>query len=357
MNKRKAVAAAQPGAGDLVLPGPDGGNPLGFLAALGTLRVATLVWSDRAVRMGWTEHGTGWRPLLAIDPPVTPADLLAGLERFCRWGPEVATSENDAGDPQEVPPEEAFPYLAFDRNTTKIEPDRFRDRALEAGRTATPEDRAAADFLAAIGCEACVEDGYVLDTAFRTMSGAGHQHFLGTMLDLASEVREEHLRSALLEPWRYKDPLKSLSMRWDPNDLKQHALQWQNPSTDPSRAKRGSVLGANRLAVEALPLFPSVPVGRVIGRPGLRTTGFSARRRDPYWTWPIWTEPTTLEVCGSLVAHPALQELTEAGEPTDGGYRRLPPRELLRQMGVAEVFRSRRITVDYYRNLTPARAV
>ena len=58
-----------PGSSDqaLVLSGLDGGNPLGFLAAVGTL----LILSDRddgeadVPRLGWRDTPAGWRPVLA----------------------------------------------------------------------------------------------------------------------------------------------------------------------------------------------------------------------------------------------------------------------------------------------------
>lgn len=77
----------------------------------------------------------------------------------------------------------------------------------------------------------------------------------------------EHLREALFGPWRYEND--GLSMRWDPDDAKEYALRWR----DPSIGGVSSVWGANRLAFEALPLFPTVPT-----EAGLRTTGFRRQR-------------------------------------------------------------------------------
>ena len=41
----------------------DGGNLLGYLAALGTLRVLTLAEPESDVRMSWVDNGS-WRPVV-----------------------------------------------------------------------------------------------------------------------------------------------------------------------------------------------------------------------------------------------------------------------------------------------------
>ena len=41
----------------LLLSGLDGGNPLAFLAALGTLRGLTIAWPGRRVRLSWDVVG------------------------------------------------------------------------------------------------------------------------------------------------------------------------------------------------------------------------------------------------------------------------------------------------------------
>ena len=95
--------------------------------------------------------------------------------------------------------------------------------------------------------------------------------------------------------------------------------------------------GANRLAVEALPLFPAAP-----GEGGLQTTGFTQRRgKGVLFTWPIWEVPLHLDTVRSLLS------LAELQEPR-------PDRESLAARGVVEIYRSQRTTRDKYRNFTPA---
>ena len=97
--------------------------------------------------------------------------------------------------------------------------------------------------------------------------------------------------------------------------------------------------GANRLAVEALPLLPTAPVGR-----RLDTTGFSRRDGRIFFSWPIWTPPIDLDTLKSLLALSMLQD-------------REPKHAQLEKMGVVEVYRSERITNGKYRNFTVAVSV
>ena len=75
-----------------------------------------------------------------------------------------------------------------------LSPEAFRAVSASAAADATPGDRAFVDFIAAFGSDAAElrdngkASGKIADTAFRTMSGAGHQHFLGFMRTLAEDV-------------------------------------------------------------------------------------------------------------------------------------------------------------------------
>jgi len=301
------------------LTGLDGSNLLGFLAALGALRTLALADPDDRWRMKWdTPHGV-WIPILRrrsrIGSDVVVDRLFAGLERD-------STPEFDLNRSPEV-------------KNLSVDPQTFREVSTEAQTLATPERRGYADFIAAFGSDSCVvQNGKTIeDTDLRTMSGAGHQHFLGTMKQLASQTEARHLREALFGPWGYAD--ERLGLRWDPQEDRRYALRWENPSGPPTKTVRG----ANRLAVEALPLFPAVP-----GVGGLETTGFVRRDKRVSLTWPLWTPAASAETVRSLLALPELRQPK-------------PDRQSLRARGVVEIFRCERITVAKYRNFTHARAV
>lgn len=300
-----------------LLKGINGANPLGFLAALGTLRTATLAFPNYCCRMSWQRGEGGWRPELVIDSEHN-LDLIPALEKELVREPKHGAFE-------------------FSDNLT-IQLKEFREQVIEVQNTAAYGERRFADFIAAFGSEAVKSiknPKMIADTALRTMSGSGHQHFLGIMKQLSEDTKTNHLRKALLELWHYDDPVEKHTMRWDPRDDVRHALRWNEPSGDPARKAQGSVWGANRFAVEALPLLPSVPVGD-----RLETTGFiQLKGVGLFWTWPIWEVAINVEVVRSLLA---LAELRAE----------VPDRCQLEAMGIKEIYRCERLTQGRYRNFT-----
>ncbi len=306
--------------GGLLMPGLDGANPLAFLAALGVLRGLTLTWPDRPVSLSWTLRDT-WRPMLhAAGGQPTEEQALDGLESFLRMRPGHDALE--IGDNLPVPA------------------DAFRGHALSAAEAAdsAPESRAAADFIAAFGCDSAQSadrKGQTQETAFRTL-GAGQTQFLRSMRDLAQKTTRDHLRKCLFAPWKRGD--SRLSLRWDPEDDRRYAHRWRDPTASGEQPR--TEWGANRLAFEALPLFPVMPV-----RSTAITTGFSGNRsRDAFFTWPVWDPAADLDMVRSLLALRVLQETA-------------PNRRRLAAMGIQEVFRTQRINNGRYRNFTPSTPV
>ena len=298
------------------LTGFDGAGLLGFLAALGTLRTVALTEPDEHWRMSWDASSGCWIPVLTSRSQVgrdTLVDrLFAGLDR-------------------DSTPEFDFNMDPGTKNLS-VDPLTFRGVSAEAQSLAGPDQRNYADFIAAFGSDGCVaEDGKTIeDTDLRTMSGAGHQHFLGTMHELVSRTQRCHLREAMFGPWNYSD--ERYGLRWDPEEDRRYALRWGKPAGEPAKTVRG----ANRLAVEALPLFPAVP-----GAKGLETTGFMRQGKRVFCTWPLWTPATSVDTVRSLLALSALRKPE-------------PDRPWLHEKGVVEVFRCERVTIKKYRNFTRA---
>ena len=296
----------------LVLTGLDGSNPLGFLAAVGTLRVAAQADPPVDHRMEWGAHHGTWVPVLCGNETPSAQTLIEILARALR--------------------RHSTPEFAFAQNLN-VASETLRAVAGDAQRQVSIQDRRYADFIASYGCELCVtkDKTSIQDTELRTVSGAGHQHFLGTMSELVSETNDGHLRRSLFQTWNYSDD--KLGLRWDPEEDRRYALRWDNPSGDTIKTMRG----ANRLAVEALPLLPTSPGDRQ-----LHTTGFSRHGKAVLFTWPIWEGALSVDVVRSLLA------LHEIQKPE-------PNRQSLAATGIVEVFRSQRITVGKYRNFTRAR--
>lgn len=309
-------------ANDILLPGIDGANPLGFLAALGSLR--TLASDANAIRLHWTRHANAWRPVLTMPEPIEPDALIEHLAaELARRADQKAFS---LGDNPSVP-----------RGA-------FRGYAKQAVRAAWNDDRTWADFAAAFAGEGPVDkDDKVPDTALRTMSGAGHQHFIKFMRNFIGQTRPEHLRRALFDTWRYDDPVQNMTLRWDPSDDSRYALRWSDPSGDTDRKTIGSMWGANRLAIEALPLFPTLPTRRQLETTGFHTEG----ARKTHWTWPIWDQPVGLETVRALLDMADVHRSDRPGLQPQG----------LDARGIVDIYRSRRLTTGKFRNFTMGRSI
>jgi hypothetical protein len=301
---------------EILLRALDGSNPLAFLAALGTLRLLHLSQPAAGVRMCWERSEGFWRPKL--QGLSAEEDALCDMLMNAPWAPV-----------------EMFERIG--RNLTVSCGD-FAPFVEAAHGLATRQDRRAADFAAAFGSEICEAraKGRIQHTDLCFITGSGHQDFLGTIAALAERVTPAHLRDALFGEWRVE---RGFSMRWDPTDASEYALRWDDPSSNGAWA----VWGANRLAAEALPYFPAIPVER-----GLRTTGFRRRNRRTDFTWPIWKGVADFDTVRSLVSIAELQQDA-------------PSREALRAMGIQELYRAERVRIGQGANFKvsfrPARAV
>jgi hypothetical protein len=129
----------------------------------------------------------------------------------------------------------------------------------------------------------------------------------------------------------YADEGRGMNLRWDPLDDRRYALRCENPSADPNKTMRG----ANRLAIEAFALLPTMPTGR-----RLATTAFQGSgARGTFITWPMWNVSLVAPVIASLLSN--ISGLTERSD-------------LRSSLGVVAIYRSARITIGKFRNFTPS---
>ena len=306
----------------LPLPGLDGANPLAFLAAVGTLLAC-----DQLSR--------------ADDPP----EWLAGPVKLS-WGIEGLPQAAVLHLPSIPPSPEAVVELLAERLARTVEghPSALVVGMLE-GESPVAEvvrqscqhrpakDRAWLDWVTALTCEAVPDATSPLQTVRR-------DYLLGNIRSVMARCGAAHLFRTLFAVWDYADALDNQSLHWEPTEDRRHAYQWHQPNGDPTRKRRGGMLGANRLAFEAWPLFPAFPNGEKLSTRGFRGTGMF----DTFWTWPLWTAPLTPDGVASILS---LSELQGEDAPADG----------LRGFRVSGVFRSQRILVGKTPNLTAAVAL
>lgn len=331
----------------LTLTGLDGGNPLAFLAAIGTLRSLTLAWPDKDVRMSWTQRAGAWRPVVKATESLTPSAVAAAVAERLRCGfkpspaleaerersekefsgirtqigklvkdiKERRLSRQDRADAleNEVAPLEKeaaaartawlkvlpdvvpFPEMRLGKHLDCTRGE-FRDTGQGMLDGATLSSREPLDMLASFGSDACFEPKTtkIKATPFCFITGSGWQYFLDTARQLVSNVTEERVLTALFEQWNHSD--ETLSMRWDPVEDRRYALMWADP-TD-AKNKPMTNWAANLIAYRGLQMFPSVPT-----QSGLRTVAFP---KGKAFTWPIWRCYISADMARSILGLQAL---------------------------------------------------
>ena len=305
----------------LTLAGLDGTNPLGFLAALGLFRILATTSDFPPVCMYWKPHGGTWVPVL------TGAGTAA-----------LSTTENDVLDYLEKRLEKAIGEHPADLLTelASTGEDKTARRAL-LKQIAQGNSRTASDWAAAVASD------FAPPEAINQLQTTRRDYFFGNLTSVIGLTEREHLRRSVFQPWDYADGLDNQSLHLDPSEDRRHALQWNKPAGDPERRARGGMLGANRLALEAMPLFASFPEAET-----MRTIGFTGTRStNTRWTWPIWSQPVSLNVVKSLLNQPLLQVYTLSTLDSTK----------LKQQGDAAAYRTRRILVGKTPNFTPALCV
>ena len=300
-------------------PGISASNPLAFMAAVGAFRLISQGQTQTYYRLGWTEYQGSWVPHVTCDgKPLPKPDVMQRIE--------TALQEANANP-------------VADLESIAISADAFRDWTLEIVGHGEAQIRDRLDFLAGLSSHSWGGTERLQETDFRV--SRSHE-FMKFMRILIKDTTASHIEKSLYQSWTYADPIETHSMRWEPKEdaLSRYALRWDNPGDgNPERKKSGSEWGANRLAIEALPWFPTMP-----RQSGPVTTGFSQdKRRRLFFSWPVWKAPLSPDCIRSLLA----QDLTNY----DNAYERAEA------LGVATVFRSERLIRDKYRNFSESTPV
>lgn len=296
------------------LPALHADNPIGFLAALGTLRLLDDFRAEWQPRLCWVKRGR-WIPALALKENVTLDEVCAVLAnkihsrakaREFNWADVIATA-----------------------------PEVFRSEAQATLEVSSLFERESADFLAAFAAEGALSNkGDLKPTALCMTSGQMKflkeaRAIIGS-LALAPKKGEpplaDRFRAALTGSWDYADDQHSLG--WDPTNEPIHAMRAYDPS---GQGKQTSVREAVYLALESLSLFPVFARASRLRTSSfqLHTTGFHLDERRQWFHWPIWGSPLSLRTVCSLL------QLAELVTPSENW-------ESLHTRGVRAVYRARR---------------
>lgn len=258
----------------LSLNGLDGANPLGFLAALGTLAICDRLGLHPS--MGWRPYANSYRPQLWVDDATDLAVRITDLLKH---------------DLEAEPP-------AWCAGTVIKRPaNKYRQSAVAAARGASKSGRHEADFFAAYASDGATEDktGDVTPTRYSFANGQSGKLLLRDYRDLAQSLEPCHVAEALHRAWKNGDPCKTF--RWEPRDLRLYALR----ADDPGASTVYSTHGANVIAFWGLSLLPSFPSAAG----DLASTGFArlpvGQRTADYFSWPIWDRPIGRDTAVALL--------------------------------------------------------
>ena len=299
----------------LVLSGIDGSNPLAFLSALGLFRTISEGSPGSGFRMAWTRHLGAWRPAIfsSINCNLDEEHILELLETHL------------SVEPEEHPALRLAKVFDAADNASKR-----REVFARIAKNSRLDDRTDADWLSCNGSDIAGPD------SISQLQTTRRDYHAINITGLVNGTTREHIQRSLFRPWDYSDPIAGVSLHLEPREDRRHAYQWHTPSGDPTRKHYGGMIGANRLALEAWPLFQSLP-----GKERLNTVGFcGVKANDTRFSWPIWGTPIPLAILPSVLARSELQQ-------NDIAHQRL-----LAEIGIQAIFRCNRILVGKTPNLT-----
>ena len=290
----------------LPMPGLEADNLLALLALLGLLR------SLEASRPSWCPRAFWKGPPWVAHISIIQAADQAAVSCAANEGVRVIAAEFDVDNRKNVD---------FNREDYRQYAARVLKRNREAG----------AALASALTSESSSKRDRLQASPFVMMFGQGHQSFLERLAAVVVDQRttDEKVLEALFQPWRRDE--ESEGFRWDPEDDQRYAFRYGNPS---KAGAAPTVIGANRLAAIGFLSFPTV------ARDGRMRASGTAYDNGWCFVWPIWTTPLSRGSIEALLNHPDL---------IGGNLTKI------RLLGVAEIFRARRVANGKYMNVTRAR--
>jgi hypothetical protein len=255
------------------LTGLVGTSPLGFMAALGLLRV--LDRRDKKARLRFLTDGSFAAFIESAEedlPALVAHDAeLAAQERGWRLEYEKKEKNRTTVVADLKPPPAVFAQF-LERSTVEwiagnIDP---------------------AGYAAAFGTSIVLDNkGNTKPTAFHFT--AGQQQFLAVVELIRKMVTSDWVRQSLFEGAAAR---AGSNLRWDPGSDRNWALMASKPANEDTNVDAP----AEWLAFRALPLFPCAPSGsRVL------TTGVQGRGKDMTLSWPLWSVPISVTTAQSAL--------------------------------------------------------
>ncbi len=253
------------------LPGLDGTNPLGFLAALG-VQVA-FANKEAVPRLWWS---TDVVPHAIVDEMFTIDRIAAqALGAFAHWSNSPAVNPQRL-DGSKMPKGDEL----------KLIPDDIGIYLCQALRIAW-----SGDLATSLVAEGSLDNKKVAKPSDLYFT-AGQQKFLDTARTILNAANKEDVEYGLNGPWQYNSNIPSFG--WDVTDDRVYALRAKNPSPE----KKMTNPGPEALALLGLSRHPVFA-----GRSGTDTQGCSGSWKSGWYSWPLWRTPASPHAVKSLLAH------------------------------------------------------
>ena len=303
----------------LLLPGLDGTNPLGFLAALGVF----VILSDNndgnmTPKLSWRQHSGTWVPYIYSmhsdidDIAETIDNAILGPSKNPMIREKLEEIYKHAVKPNDSKWQEWLNRLERYSVSYDLSIGRAPNQAVTPylGHNIRSLDRPTLRRLAALA--AAHKNGQQLqvsETAFCFTTGSGHQWFLQSIQMSLLQLKKGDI-CRLLDKGIIRSDEK-YSVRLDPDDDRRHAYMWGDPGGK-NEDKPKTCWAANVMAYYALYCYPCVPVRTHGSRMYVASAGWQhdGGNGNPLaYRWPIWTDSLSLwDVC-SLITHPLMSKI------------------------------------------------
>jgi hypothetical protein len=269
-------------------PALDGREPLGFLAALGTLRLLA-DHADPAATLHWST--TDASAVLDTTVAETSAALAAWLAGIVD---SIGQRQVIPGAPDDLPP----PGAAPDR--IRLAPAVLRQyvSSLEGDRRANHQ------WVASFVTDLAVDDKG--RAAISLLAAPSGNRSMRTMLEKPLELIRQ-------SPDRLGEALQNWVRVPDyTGEYLDHRVLFDAADAPDGKSRERGVPGATWLALMAYPLLRTTSLdGRTPA-----TTGWRRTPAGPVFEWPLWQPPLTAEAVPVLLEHPAVHSVDPSRQHT-----------------------------------------
>ena len=259
----------------LPLPGLSESNPRDFLAALGLLRLVTLLWPALDPKLAWDPAQR--------HPVLHTCDLLPH-----QWDQQLTDQlKSLAADP--IDP-------LFHGEVIRTSPAAFDAALRKAVAFAETSDHPLRELPGLVYnaySSQNAEDEEIHISAFSFANGGGGKSLLRDVRELITELGVDEIGLALAGTGR---PVAAKSLRWNPIEFRAAAYRGPDPTEGIKGDDTLDYPAFNVLAFAGLTFFPCAPGPRF----GL-TVGMQTMARESYFNWPIWSHPSKVDVVASIL--------------------------------------------------------